>query len=110
MLLSEPPDERIAMMTCVQCGLQFEPSAEVSSTNPRCSLCRVVTSPPHYTQGGVEVIDIIRAKLTTDEFHGYCKGNVLKYIFRANLKGGVTDLRKAKVYLQWLIDDDLKHE
>ena len=57
--------------------------------------------PAHYTQGGMEVIDILRAKLTVDEFRGYCVGNALKYIFRHRLKGGDQDLEKAIVYIGW---------
>lgn len=62
-----------------------------------------VHSPAHYTQGGIETIDFIRAKLTPEEFAGYCKGNALKYVSRATHKGGVEDLRKAGVYLGWAV-------
>lgn len=34
----------------------------------------------------------------------YCKGNVMKYVFRAEDKGGAEDLRKAAVYLKWLLE------
>lgn len=40
--------------------------------------------------------------MTDEAFAGYCKGNVLKYIFRYEDKGGVEDLDKANVYLGWL--------
>ncbi len=62
-----------------------------------------VNHPAHYTSGGIETIEFIRAKLTPEEFVGYCKGNVLKYVSRANLKGGVEDLSKATVYLGWAV-------
>ena len=58
--------------------------------------------PQHYAVGGVEVIDIIRTKLTPEEFQGHCRANVLKYIFRYPNKGGVRDLDKAIQYLKWL--------
>lgn len=61
-----------------------------------------VTHPSHYTQGGVECIDAIRAA-TGDGFQGYCQGNILKYVWRYRDKGGVEDLEKARVYLDWLI-------
>lgn len=63
-----------------------------------------VNSPSHYTHGEIEVIDFIRDKLTKDEFLGYCIGNVMKYTARWRLKGGVEDLRKARVYLEWAIE------
>lgn len=63
-----------------------------------------VNHPEHYTFGEIEVIDYIRDKLTPTEFTGYCLGNVLKYTSRWRHKGGVEDLNKAKVYLDWAIE------
>ena len=63
-----------------------------------------VTRPAHYTQGEIETIDYIRDKLTADEFIGYCKGNILKYISREQHKNGTEDLKKAQVYLAWAIE------
>ena len=64
-----------------------------------------VNSPAHYTTGGIETIDFIKAKLSKEEFIGYCKGNVLKYITRSRLKGNeLEDLQKAEVYLKWAIE------
>ena len=63
-----------------------------------------VTRPAHYTQGEIETIDYIRDKLTAEEFVGYCKGNILKYISREQHKNGTEDLKKAQVYLAWAID------
>lgn len=64
----------------------------------------MVNHPPHYKVGGVETIDYIQAKLTSEEFSGYCKGNALKYISRANHKKDATeDLRKAIWYLDRLV-------
>ena len=63
-----------------------------------------VNHPTHYTQGGIECIEAIRASMPPSGFQDYCKGNVLKYIWRWRDKGGVEDLAKAQVYLTWLID------
>lgn len=63
-----------------------------------------VHNPSHYTNGEIEVIDYIRDKLSPVEFIGYCIGNVLKYISRWKFKGGVEDLEKAAVYLDWAIE------
>jgi len=54
-----------------------------------------------YAHGEIECIDAIRAALTADEFRGFCKGNVLKYIWRERYKGGGEDLRKAEDYIKW---------
>lgn len=62
-----------------------------------------VNHPSHYTQGGIECIEAIKASMTTNGFQDYCKGNVLKYIWRWRDKAGVEDLKKASVYLNWII-------
>lgn len=66
----------------------------------------LVNHPNHYTFGSIEVIDYIRDKMTPDEFQGYCMGNILKYISRHKHKNGVEDLKKAQVYLGWLIESE----
>lgn len=58
-----------------------------------------VNHPPHYLVGGIEVIDYIKAKLTPEEFRGYLKGNVIKYISRADHKNGMIDWGKADWYV-----------
>lgn len=47
----------------------------------------MVNHPPHYTYGGIETIEFIKAKLTPEEFKGYLKGNILKYGSRVGHKG-----------------------
>ena len=61
-----------------------------------------VNHPSHYCAGGVECIDGIRAVLGQG-FVDYCQGNAIKYLWRWRHKGGVEDLRKAQVYLGWMI-------
>lgn len=65
-----------------------------------------INSPSHYQLDGldVEVIDVIDAVLTEEEFAGYLRGNVIKYMLRADRKGGKDDYLKAEKYLGWLID------
>jgi hypothetical protein len=55
----------------------------------------MVNHPPHYKAhpSGVECIQIV-------EHMGFCLGNAVKYIWRADLKGNaVEDLKKARFYL-----------
>lgn len=60
----------------------------------------MVNHPPHYSQGGVETIDGIRAALGKEAFVAYCRGNAMKYIWRAGHKDDITqDLKKAVWYL-----------
>lgn len=59
----------------------------------------------HYT-GTIEPIDYMQATMTHEEFRGYLRGNVIKYTSRFHRKGGMDDLRKARVYLDWLIQHE----
>lgn len=62
-------------------------------------------NPDHYKRNGkVECIDAIEAALTPEEFRGFLKGNVMKYVYRERQKGGVEDCEKARWYLSRLID------
>ena len=55
-----------------------------------------VSSPSHYTVGGIETIDFIEAKRLN-----YNRGNAVKYISRAEHKdSNIQDLEKAVWYLQ----------
>ena len=45
-----------------------------------------INHPDHYATGGVECIDWIQMALTDEEFAGYLKGNVLKYLWRMESK------------------------
>lgn len=60
-----------------------------------------VNHPEHYNQHGIEAIEAIRASLGF-EFPAYCKGNVMKYLWRYKYKNGIEDLKKAEVYLRWM--------
>lgn len=70
----------------------------------------MVNHPSHYTFGEIEVINYIRDKLSPAGFTDYCIGNVLKYVSRWRHKGGIEDLNKAKVYLEWAIESAGKEE
>ena len=65
-----------------------------------------VDHPSHYTVGGMEPIDYMKIKMKTDEYLGFLKGNVIKYISRAGLKNDeMSDLKKAQFYLNRLIEE-----
>lgn len=61
-------------------------------------------NPSHYTFGGIETISYLEAKMTSDEFRGFLKGNVLKYVSREAEKNGLEDLKKARWYLERFIE------
>jgi hypothetical protein len=62
-----------------------------------------VNHPSHYTDGSIECIEAIEAQLTREEYRGYLKGNIAKYVWRENHKGGVESLKKAQWYLDKLV-------
>lgn len=63
----------------------------------------MVNNPNHYAKGGIECIDAIQASMTSEAFKGFLKGNMLKYTWRYEDKGGVQDLEKAQWYSNKLI-------
>ena len=64
-----------------------------------------VNYPQHYNKGGIEAIQAIEASMSSLEFKGYLKGNVLKYIWRyAYKEKPIQDLKKARWYLDKLIE------
>ena len=64
----------------------------------------VVEKPAHYNNGAIEAIDYIKQQLG-ENFYAYCEGNVHKYIHRYSYKNGVEDLRKARWYLDRMIEE-----
>lgn len=53
----------------------------------------LINHPPHYTKFPVEVIEIT-------EHLDFCRGNAVKYLCRAGLKGDeLEDLKKAQWYV-----------
>ncbi|ECJ9746337.1 DUF3310 domain-containing protein [Listeria monocytogenes] len=61
-----------------------------------------VNNPAHYTAGGIETLDYIKAKV--NDYPSYAAGNILKYVSRYEHKNGVEDLKKAQFYLNDLIE------
>jgi hypothetical protein len=64
-----------------------------------------VNHPSHYGQGKIEAIEYISDFLTPEEYQGYLRGNIAKYLHRWPYKNKVEDLRKAAWYLDRLIKE-----
>ena len=60
----------------------------------------MVNSPPHYSQGSIECIDAMKAALGAEGFRAYCRGNVLKYVWRTGSKERSTGFRKGTLVSQ----------
>lgn len=74
------------------------------SRDETCRLMSDNVNHPNHYQGDIETIDYIKDKLTDEEFRGFVKGNVLKYVSREGLKNGDEDLKKSNWYLNKLIE------
>lgn len=59
----------------------------------------------HYTNNEIQPIEIMKANMTKEKYRGFLEGNILKYPLRYEDKNGLEDLKKAKTYLTWLIED-----
>lgn len=64
----------------------------------------LVNHPSHYTHGGIECIDAMKAAFGSDELKVYCKIAAFKYLWRADHKGGLTDIKKARFYIEKYIE------
>lgn len=67
-----------------------------------------VNHPSHYNSVKKETIKILEDYLTDEEYDGFLKGNVIKYMHRYKFKNGIEDLQKAKWYLEELIRKNTK--
>jgi len=74
--------------------------ADATKTPENCP----VSCPAHYNQGDVEAIDAISAALGRPGFTEYCRGQVLKYVWRMLLKGNpLQDAKKAQYYMNRIV-------
>ena len=57
----------------------------------------------HYAVMKIQPIEFIMANQL-----GFCEGNVIKYLCRYKRKNGLEDLKKARQYLDFLIERESK--
>ena len=57
-------------------------------------------NPEHYKQNKIECIQAV-------EGMPYLEGNIIKYVWRHEYKGGIEDLKKARWYLDRLISNSV---
>lgn len=58
----------------------------------------------HYQSKEIQPWDAMEAWMSKEQFIGFLRGNALKYIARCDDKGGVDDIKKARHYLDKLIE------
>lgn len=64
----------------------------------------VVNRPKHYTHSKFETIEVIKEWGGKEHYEGFCWGNIIKYTSRYKHKNGLEDLKKARYYLDRLIE------
>lgn len=62
-----------------------------------------VDHPAHY-QGAFECIDEMIALFGVEVVKAFCRCNAYKYRYRADKKGGATDIAKAEWYMRKLME------
>lgn len=66
----------------------------------------MVNHPQHYTQGGIECIDALKAATVGKRgIEAVCVANIIKYCWRYEEKNGIEDVRKAKFYIERLLKE-----
>ena len=58
----------------------------------------------HYRQKTIQPWTAMESWMTAEEFEGYLRGNVIKYIARYKDKNGIEDVYKARHYLERLTE------
>ena len=66
----------------------------------------MVNHPFHYTQGGIECIDALKAATVSKTgIEAVCTANAIKYLWRYEEKNGIEDVKKARWYIDRLIKE-----
>ena len=55
-------------------------------------------------QAGIQPLSVIESLMSPDQFKGFLRGSVINHIARCDKKGGAEDLKKARHYLDKLIE------
>lgn len=89
------PEEREAMETLAK---QLEAVADKALASTR------QVGGDHYRQKTIQPWTAMESWMTREEFEGYLRGNVIKYIARYKDKNGIEDVYKARHYLERLTE------
>lgn len=58
----------------------------------------------HYINMGVQPWKAMESWMSPEAFAGFLRGNAIKYLARADKKGGLEDIKKARHYVQKLVE------
>lgn len=95
-----------------KCYNWLEEISPVAFENAKVECCNkepdadMVNHPSHYTQGGIECIDALKAATVSKTgIEAVCTANAIKYLWRYEEKNGVEDVKKARWYIDRLIKE-----
>jgi len=98
------PCIREDQITCTTCRHCVSNATKERQIQKESGMADNVNHPSHYMTGGIETLAFIKAKLTPEEYRGYLKGNILKYLSRAKYKGKEQeDISKSSFYMSELM-------
>ena len=93
-----------------KCYSWYKEIDQASCENAEDSCCNkepnvdMVNHPSHYTQGGIECIDALKAATVSKTgIEAVCTANAIKYLWRYEEKNGIEDVKKARWYIDRLI-------
>ena len=93
-----------------KCYNWYKELDQASCENAEDSCCNkesnvdMVNHPSHYTQGGIECIDALKAATVSKTgIEAVCTANAIKYLWRYEEKNGIEDVKKARWYIDRLI-------
>lgn len=84
--------------TCICCGVEIPEGRQI------CPACEKVDHPAHYNTGKYECIEVMRDTFGDKAVKDFCICNAFKYIWRSEKKNGSEDIKKARWYLDKLIE------
>ena len=85
--------------------LEAEYTNRITPKNNGASAIEIQVGGNHYKDMKIQPVQYIQANNL-----GFCEGSVIKYVSRFKSKGGVEDLRKAKHFIDLLIEAELSEE
>lgn len=88
-----------AIEICEKCNTVYSPEFGECRCERDQSALDVQVGGEHYKSKGIQPIQYI---FKNDL--GFCEGNIVKYVTRYKDKNGVEDLKKAKHYIELLIE------
>ena len=94
---------------CYNWYKELDPAACENTEGECCnkeSNADMVNHPSHYTQGGIECIDALKAATVSKTgIEAVCTANAIKYLWRYEEKNGIEDVKKARWYIDRLIKE-----